>query len=195
MKRIGILFVALLLLVPSGAAQTPGLPQEIALRYNAQISNAPAGTCGCFALQGGGLDANWKLMGLGKTPVALGLVADLNVVHTGAVSNADYGLTLSTYSFGPRVTLPAKKRVQVFGQALFGVAHGSGSQFPHGNSLVASANSFALDVGGGGDVQVNRLLSARVLQLDYLRTQLPNTTSNWQNNLRVGAGISFHFAK
>jgi hypothetical protein len=37
---------------------------------------------------------------------------------------------------------------------------------------------------------MNKRLSLRVLQLDYSRTSLPNNTTNWQNNLRIGAGIT-----
>ncbi len=192
MKKIGI-FLAVLLFAPSFlVAQSIGLPQQINLRYNAQISNAPAGTCGCFALQGGGLDANWNLFGFDKKTATLGVVADFDVVHTATVSNANYGLTLSTFTFGPRVTVPAKKKIEVFGQTLFGLAYGSGSQFPSGDTLIPSASSFALNLGAGGDYQLNKRISIRVLQLDYVRTQLPNTSSNWQNNLRVGSGVTLN---
>lgn len=194
MKKTGFFLAALLSLAPLCAAQrTIPLP-AINLRYSAQISNAPAGTCGCFALQGGAIDAAWKLFRLGSKGPALGFVADVDAVHTATVSNAPYGLTLSTFTFGPRVTVPVHKKVRAFGQVLFGVAHGSGSQFPEGNSLVPSANSFALNLGAGADYSLNRLISIRPLQLEYLRTQLPNTTSGWQSSLRLGAGITFHLS-
>ncbi len=192
MKRIGIVLVALLSVTPYCISQMPGRPEQISVRYTAQVSNAPAGTCGCFTLQGGEVDANWKLIGLFGKRATLDLAADLGADHTGAVNNAGYGLTLSTFTFGPRFTLPATKKIAVFGQTLFGLAHGSGSQFPSGNSLTSGANSFALNLSAGGDYRINPLLSIRVLQLDYLRTQLPNTTSNWQNNLRIGAGVTLH---
>ena len=195
MKRFGILVPALLLAPYLCAAETPGLPQEINVRYEAQISNAPSGTCGCFTLQGGGLDADWRLIGLGKSRAALGLIADVGASHTGTVNDANYGLTFSTYTFGPRVTMPLARKMDAFGQVLFGVAHGSGSQFPQGNSLVASANSFALNLGGGGNYRIDRLMSIRVLQVEYIRSQLPNTTSDWQNNLRIGAGLTFNLRR
>jgi hypothetical protein len=190
-KRSGLFLVTLLIASRFCAAQTPGLPQQINVRYDAQISNAPAGTCGCFTLQGGAADANWRLIGIDKQRAALGFVADVGVEHTGTVDNANYGLTFSTFTFGPRLTARVKK-VKAFGQALFGLAHGSGSQFPQGNSLVSGASSFALNVGGGADYRINPLISVRVVQLDYIRSQLPNATSDWQNNLRVGAGLTFN---
>jgi hypothetical protein len=135
-------------------------------------------------------DAYWNLLKAGGS--GIGLAADAGVEHTATVNNANYGLTLTTLTFGPRVELPVHK-VQVFGQALFGFAHGSGSQFPSGNSLVPSATSFALDLGGAADYSLGKRFSIRIAQLDYLRTDLPNTTSNWQNNLRIGAGLTLHF--
>jgi hypothetical protein len=190
-KRLGILLVALLSVPRLCAAQTPGLPHDINVRYDAQISNAPAGTCGCFTLQGGAADANWRLIGLDNGRVALGLVADVSAEHTGTVENANYGLTFSTFTFGPRVSARVKK-VRVFGQVLFGVAHGSGSQFPQGNSLASSASSFALNLGAGADYRINGLMSIRIPQVGYIRSDLPNATSNWQNNLNIGAGLTFN---
>jgi hypothetical protein len=76
---------------------------------------------------------------------------------------------------------------------LLGFAHGSGSQFPQNNSLVATANSPAFDVGAGADYSVSKRVSMRFLQVDYMRTGLPNNVNNWQNNLRIGAGITLHF--
>jgi hypothetical protein len=191
-KRFGVFLVALLLASRFSAAQTPLLPQQINVRYDAQISNAPAGTCGCFTLQGGAADADWRLIGLDRNRIALGLVADVGVNHTGTVEDANYGLTFSTFTFGPRVTAPVAKKISAFGQVLLGLAHGSGSQFPQGSSLVPSASSFALNLGAGGDYRVNQFMSIRVLQVGYIRSQLPNTTSNWQNNLSIGAGLTFH---
>jgi len=61
--------------------------------------------------------------------------------------------------------------------------------------LVSSANSFALNLGAGADYSLNKSISVRILQLDYLHTELPNNTSNWQNNLRIGAGLTLHFSR
>jgi hypothetical protein len=52
-----------------------------------------------------------------------------------------------------------------------------------------------LDLGAGADVPLNKRISARILQLDYLRTTLPNNTTNWQNNLRIGAGLTLRFSR
>jgi hypothetical protein len=193
MKKTAISLIALLCFALACGAQAQINAGTANLRFSEQVSNAPPGTCGCFGLAGVEGDATWNLFSLGASHRAgLGVAGDLGVVHTGQVNGADYGLTLTTFTAGPRVRLPGK-RLQTFGQALFGVAHGSGSQFPSGNTLVSSANSFAMDFGGGVDYSVNRRFSLRAVQLDYLRTNLPNIVSGWQNNLRIGVGVTVRF--
>jgi hypothetical protein len=190
MKKTAISLVALLYLAIACGAQAQIIPGTANFRFSEQVSNAPAGTCGCFGLAGAAGDAAWNLFSLRGS--GLGLAGDLGVVHTGRVNGGNYGLTLTTFTAGPRLRLP-NRRLQPFGQALFGVAHGSGSQFPSGNTLVSSASSFALDLGGGTDYSVNGRFSLRVIQLDYLRTNLPNISSDWQNSLRIGVGVTVRF--
>jgi hypothetical protein len=193
MKKTAISFVALLCLALACDAHAQINPGTANLRFSEQVSNAPSGTCGCFGLEGVAADAAWNLFRLGSSHGAgLGVAGDLGVVHTGQVNGANYGLTLTTFAAGPRVRLPGK-RLQTFGQALFGIAHGSGSQFPSGNILVSSANSFALDLGGGADYSISNRFSLRAVQLDYLRTSFPNILSGWQNNLRIGVGVTVRF--
>ena len=193
MKKTAISLVALLCLALACGAQAQINPGSANLRFSEQVSNAPPGTCGCFGLAGVAGDAAWNLFAFGTSHRAgLGVAGDVGVVHTGHVNGANDGLTLTTFVAGPRVRLPVK-RLQTFGQALFGVAHGSGSQFPSGNTLVSSANSFALDLGGGVDYSIGNRFSLRAVQLDYLRTNLPNILSGWQNNLRIGVGVTVRF--
>lgn len=173
------------------SAQAQVAPGTVNLRYTEQISNGPAGNCGCFGLEGFQGDAGWWLKDLSARGLGISLAVDAGVVHTGSEGNAPYGLTLTTVAAGPRFNFPAPK-LQPFAQVLFGFAHGSGSSFPQGNALVSSASSFALEAGGAADYPLDRHLSVRVLELEYLRTALPNSTNNWQNNLRIGAGVTLH---
>jgi opacity protein-like surface antigen len=195
MQKMCITFVAFLCLVLASSAQTQAIPKTVDFRYSEQVSNASAGTCGCFALQGAAGDLYWNIRQFaGNHGMGLGLAADIGVEHTGNENDAGYGLTLTTFTAGPRFVLSHARKLQPFAQALFGLAHGSGSQFPQGDSLESSANSFALDLGAGADYSLNKRISVRILQLDYLRTALPNNSNDWQNNLRVGAGLTLHFA-
>jgi hypothetical protein len=181
--------VAALALGLALAAQAQVVPGTLNLRYTEQISNGPAGSCGCFGLEGFQADAGWWLKDLSAGGMGLSLAADAGVVHTGSEGSAPYGLTLTTVTAGPRFNFPAPK-LRPFAQVLLGFAHGSGSAFPQGDQLVSSASSLALEAGGAADYPIAPRLSVRVIEVEYLRTALPNSTSNWQNNLRIGAGLT-----
>lgn len=187
--------IALLGFTLAVAASAQVIPGAINVRYSEQLSNAPAGNCGCFHLEGFATDADWGLLGSSTSHrTSLSLAADVGVEHAGAVPKSPYGLTLTTLAAGPRLWFPVR-RTHLFGQMLFGFAHGFNSEFPQGNTLVPSASSFALDLGGGADYVLTHSISVRMVQVDYLRTSLPNISTNWQNNLRLGAGITFHFPR
>jgi len=194
MTKVSIGLAALLCLALPAAARAQAIPREVDFRYSEQISNGPAGTCGCFPMQGAAGDVYWQIKELVPHHKAdLGFAVDLGVEHTGNENNDGYGLTLTTLTAGPRFKFPIG-RVHTFAEALFGFGHGSGSEFPHDGTLATSANSFALDVAGGADYPVNKRLSIRMLQIDYLRLSLPNNSTDWQNNLRLAAGLTLHFA-
>lgn len=197
MQKTALTLAALLCLAlvcgahAQAASQAQSAAGSVNIRYSEQVSNAPPGTCGCFGLEGVAGDVAW-VPSLGLHGAGVGVAADLGVVHTGQVAGGNYGLTLTTITAGPRLRLPGK-RLQPFVQALLGYAHGSSSQFPSGNTLVSSASSFAVDLGGGLDYALNNhRVSIRVLQLDYLRTSLPNIYNGYQNNLRIGVGVTMH---
>ncbi len=197
MPKFCIAIVAFFCLLLASHAQAQAIiPSQVNLRYSEQISNGPAGQCGCFTLSGAAGDLYWNILHLpAGHGLGVGLAADAALEHTTNENGAGYGLTLTTLTAGPRFQLPAIHHLLPFAQALFGFAHGSGSQFPQQNSLVSSANSFALDLGAGSDYSLNKLLSVRILQIDYLRTALPNNTTDWQNNLRIGAGLTLHLSR
>ncbi len=196
MRKTGVVGMALLCFAALATAQSRWSPAEANVRFSEQISNGPAGSCGCFAMEGFAGDVAWTLHRYGnENSRTVGGIADVSVEHTGKVSNAPYGLTLTTLAFGPRFALSAFKSTHLFAQSLFGISYGSSSQFPAHNALVSSANSFALDVGGGADHAINENVAIRMFQVEYLRTSLPNNSTNWQNNLRISAGITFRFAK
>jgi peptidoglycan-associated lipoprotein len=94
-----------------------------------------------------------------------------------------------TYLLGPRVTHKAGHGTTVFAQTLFGGAHGFDGYFPTATSSSSSANSFAFSAGGGVDLRLSQRIALRVLQADYLYTELPNARGDRQNNPRIGGGI------
>jgi len=78
-------------------------------------------------------------------------------------------------------------------RVLIGEANGLNSVVPTPTGAIDSDHGLALRVGGGANVHLTRHLSVRALEADWLRTQLPNSTNNAQNNLRLGSGLIFRF--
>jgi opacity protein-like surface antigen len=148
-----------------------------------------AGTNENFWMQGGsiqiGVDA-WR---------GWGIAADVSGTHSGSIGASGIPLSLVTTTFGPRYRWHADRRFSLYGQGLIGEANGFGSIFPAVAGSQADANSFAVQSGGGIDYKLSDRFAIRVLDAAWLRTQLPNSTDNVQNSLRLGAGIVVRFAR
>jgi len=159
---------------------------DVAVTYIAQRS-LQVNTNQNFWLQGGSIELGadaWK---------GLGIAANVTGTQTGSINNAGVPLSLVTTTFGPRYRWHADKKVSLYGQTLIGIANGFNSVFPAPTGAQNSANSFALQIGGGLDYRMSKHLSIRALDAGWLRTQLPNSASNTQNTLRLGAGIVVGF--
>lgn len=163
------------------------LSTDVGVTLNFERAYIAPGNCNCFWLKGGGADVTmtfWK---------GLGIAGSLSGDHA---SNAAPGVDVNkiTYVFGPRYTFtpPALHGAQVFGEGLFGEAHAFNGSFPSSGGLKSSANSYAMQIGGGVQFPLAGRLMVRALQADYVRTALPNDFSNVQNDLRLGFGVSLH---
>jgi len=141
-----------------------------------------------FWMQGGSVQVH------GQFWRGWGVVADVSGLHTANANGPGVGLDLVTVAFGPRYTWVAPhRRYAVFGQVLAGETNGLNSVFPSSAGAKDTANGLALYIGGGVNVALQRHLALRAFEADWLRTQLPNATTNVQNNLRLGAGLIFRF--
>ncbi len=170
----------------SGDAAATGL--ELSVAYNYIHSNAPPGGCGCFSFNGGSASAAWHFNS------SFALVADFAAAHANNYDASTFSPTLTSYLFGPRYTHQvAQGRFIPFAQVLVGGAHVSNGFFPTSASSTSSANAFALTAGGGLDIALVKHISLRAAQLEYFYTRFPNGVNEHQNNLRISAGIVFHF--
>jgi len=173
-----------------GQAQDPTRPTavsiDVAVVYNSLMTNVVVGDS--FWMQGGSVQVH------GQFWRGWGVVADVSGLHTANANGPGVGLDLVTVAFGPRYTWVAPhRRYAVFGQVLAGETNGLNSVFPSSAGAKDTANGLALYIGGGVNVALQRHLALRAFEADWLRTQLPNATTNVQNNLRLGAGLIFRF--
>jgi hypothetical protein len=159
---------------------------DVALTYSPVLANVT--TPSEFGMQGGSLQVQTKLWR------GLSVAADVAAFRTADVNNSGTSLDLLTTTFGPRYTWsPRHHRIAFFGEVLIGEAFGLNGLFPSSTRINSTGNSFALQIGGGINLALTRRLSLRALDADWLRTQLPNATTNVQNNSRLGAGIVYRF--
>ena len=125
----------------------------------------------------------------------LGAAIDVSGGYTSNFNNNGLGLSLITVVVGPRYTwvLPRQTKYELYGQALGGEAFGINGYFPTSTGIVSNANSLALEVGGGMNIALRPHLALRAFQLNWLRTQLPNSATNVQNYAQVGVGVTYRF--
>ena len=168
------------------SAPLPKSSLSFAVTYNAGGSNLV--TTQRFWLQGGGAELSATFYrGFGAAVSVIGL-------HT-SDGGEDIPVNFITTTFGPRYDWAhnfGSRKLVLFGQGLIGEANGFSGLYPSPSGATDSADSLALQVGGGADLHFSHHLGLRIVQADWIRTQFPNSGSNVQNNLRLGAGIILH---
>jgi peptidoglycan-associated lipoprotein len=165
-------------------AEQAKVSTDVAVAYNLTMANVVGGYG--FSMQGASVQVHAQFFR------GWGVVADVAGLHATRLTHSTAGLDLVTASFGPRYTwVPAHHRLSLFAHVLAGEAYGMNSIFPSAGGVSSSANSFALEMGGGMNLPLSRHINVRAFEVDWLRTELPNSTTNIQNNLRVGAGFVF----
>lgn len=68
----------------------------------------------------------------------------------------------------------------------------SAQRFPSPVAADSSANGLALKKGRGINIPLTQRIGWRVIEANWLRTQLPNSVANVQNNLQLGAGFTLN---
>ncbi len=140
---------------------------------------------------------DWFAANGGRADVSIGNWRHLSLVgeFAGSHSSSDTGQTLFTTMVGPRRSIVLgrgeRRKISAFAQVLLGDVHASDGLFPSGATIKNSANAFALSAGGGLETALNHSISLRLIQADYLYTQLPNYYDSYQSSFRLGAGVAF----
>jgi hypothetical protein len=186
------------------ARKPPVKHAAFAVTYTGEAAKRASSQNSGFWITGGSID------GAATLRRGLGFAANLSVVHASNITpGTNVGKT--TIVFGPRYTKDTTEWVrkggwihkgdwfkkmppsQVFAEALFGFAHGFDGAFPEGSTLYPSASSAAIQLGVGVDVTLWKHFGARLFELDYVRTGLPNGAANSQNDLRLSFGVNYRW--
>ena len=190
---ISILILASLRVAEARPAQQPASHPRfsaltIGLTYNAERAKTTSSGCNCFWFQGAAADVGWQLWN------NLGIAAQLSGAHA---SNIGPGVNISKidFLFGPRYTWhpplwrPTRRSSALFGEFLLGGIHAFNTIIPTISGASSSATAFALQTGGGANLWLTPRFGLRVLQLDYIYSQLPNGGNSRQNDLRIATGV------
>ncbi|HEY6849423.1 MAG TPA: hypothetical protein VI320_24895 [Terracidiphilus sp.] len=176
-----------------GSAPKPKIVADVALTYNTERGELAPGNCGCFWLQGAGVDAAVSLRN------GIGIAAAFNGGRAPQVAPG-VDIVKVQYLAGPRYSFTAhgktsetRARLQLFGQALFGGVHAFNGDYPSPTGLKTEASSFAIEAGGGANVLLAHGFGVRVVEVDYVRNDLPNNASNTQNDARIAFGVTWRF--
>lgn len=164
-------------------------PLEVTVAYSADRTNGVVGGCGCFWMAGAKAEAS-SYFGRG-----LSVVAELAGEHANNINSAQQSLSLVSYLFGPRYSVRNRTRFVPFAQFLVGGVHGFDSLFPSVTQSPPNPDAFAFAAGGGLNMRISRRFALRVVQADYLQTQLPNDGNNRQNHLRLSGGVVLRFGE
>jgi peptidoglycan-associated lipoprotein len=165
------------------------LPVELALTYNWAHSNAPPGGCGCFSLNGAGLQLAWPV---GRKGFAF--TADISVVDQPNALSTGNSLTLGTFLVGAQYrAAKADRRWQPFAEILAGGSHASGKMIASNPAASGATLNFAGEAGGGLDLRLSRHWLWRAVQADYMAGTVNNGSNNHQNILRVNTGVALRF--
>jgi len=190
---LGVLSVSAAGQTAADGAPPPGSNKfDLAVNFTYKVTKI-ASTTTDFVLPGGSVDAAYNFGGGLK---GVSLVLDLNGESK---SNIEPGVNLTQFSVtgGARYTfhIAAKNphSVDLYGQLLGGGVFASNSLFPGPSSSTSSANSGALQVGGGINLRLTRSIALRLLEADFITTHLPNSTNQRQYDVRFSNGVVFRF--
>jgi hypothetical protein len=163
----------------------------MAVTFAGELSR-PDPTIDSFWFKGGGVDVAvtfWK---------SFGIAATVTGDHASDILPATNESKISILA-GPRFTFTAwkghagakdQRRLQLFGQGLVGVAHGFDSRYYDEST---SANELAIQAGGGLNLYFTKKFGIRPIEVDFVRTQIGAMGFSTQNDMRLAAGVIYHF--
>jgi opacity protein-like surface antigen len=164
---------------------------DLAITYTTEQSKViPSGAS--FWLQGA--SANAAITFFHGFGLAMNLTGDY-------ASRIAPGVSLGkiAYMAGPRYTsilhTGSKHEIRLFGEGLAGAVRGFDSVFPVPSGITDRASAFSMQVGGGLDIAISKHFALRAIEADWVRTLLPNDTTNTQDHLRLAIGIAYHAGK
>lgn len=168
---------------PFGLENGQAPPLQVGFQYQATHANAPPGQCGCFWMQGGGLQivrSFWP---------NVSVVVDVYYGENGAINNTDEQISIFNYVGGPRYNYRTSTRYTPYGQVLAGASHVSSNYYAY----KSGDTSLAVQAGLGVEMNLKRHISIVPIEADWVYSRALNGVNSHQNNLRAGFGVIYRF--
>jgi outer membrane immunogenic protein len=153
---------------------------EIGVDYAYFHANAPPAQCGCFSLEGvgGGFAVNGTH--------GLSLVVDIATASATHIDGTPQSIRILNFLGGPRYSYRTHSRFTPYVQVLVG-----GSLELSNYAVVQNKAGFAVSGGGGVNRSLGKHIGWKIVEADYLHSQIYNGSNNRQNDLRVTSGVYF----
>jgi peptidoglycan-associated lipoprotein len=158
--------------------QVPAL--EVGVDYAYLHANAPPAQCGCFSLQGvgGGFAIN--------AVHGISLVADIATADAKNVDGTPQNIRILNFLAGPRYSYRTHSHFTPYVEVLLGRSLELSNY-----AIVQNKYGFAVSGGGGVNRAFGRYFGWKIVEADYIHSQIYNGSNNRQNDLRLTTGVFF----
>lgn len=179
----GVGLLAAVLFCPC-AARSQELKFDTATNFS-YLRATSTGAGGSFNNYGASASVAWNLKPW------LGVISDLGVYQFTGQPAGVSGRLVTSAGGARYIYHPLWTRWVPFGQAMVGGVRLSGDQ----SGQRSGENGLAILAGGGVDAKLSPRFSIRCVEADYVMMRLnrANNTPGYHNDIRVSAGIVFHF--
>jgi len=197
-SRVRIYLCAALLLLALALTATAHAqhPQDISLTFTQSRSNFVAATGSptqYFYLRGAAADYNYTLWnGIGISAAAVGLTGENFDKHTDIHQISFLGGPRYTWNLGHILPYEWGRKGGIFGQGQVGYTFATSGQYPVAGVQANTATALTYAAGGGINLTVYHHFDLRLIEADFVHSQLPNGFNNSQSTVRLAIGINFH---
>ena len=169
---------------------------DFGMTYSQQVSKfvGVSSSATDFYLRGATMDLSysfWKGFGVaasGTGLAATNLQTNIDVHQVEMLGGLRY-----THNFGHITPTVWARRGGLFLEAKGGYTFATSGLYPVNGVVMDRATSLTYAGGGGYNFHVYHRFDVRVVQAEYVYTQLPNGSTDKQASVRLSTGLNFHF--
>lgn len=169
---------------------------DFGMTYTQERSKFSNSDCGCFELRGATMDISYSLWnGFGAAASAEGVAAtnlrgSIDIHQVAFLGGLRY-----THNTGRIDPVLENRRFGWFVDGMVGITHATSGLYPVDGKLTDHASALTYRGGGGFNLNIFHRFDLRLLEVDLVRTNLPNGGNNQQNTLRMASGVNFHIGR